>query len=159
MYQDYLLDSENPRPPEDYNCYPGLDESDEEDIDTLSSSYDIQMDPDNGLHRQRSNTAQKLEKMDLARRKAAKIRNVKCDDNTIPIFDPELDKDLFVKKEVPLDTFGMASRVSTLSQQLRLCPKQPQNKFLEYARFDGISQTGDYNIFVFIVNECFNEIP
>lgn len=130
-------------PPEDFFCYPGLEEnqSDEDEIDTLSQSYDIQMDPDIGLHRQRSNTAQKLEKMDMARRKAAKIKNIKCDDHSASSTTISSNSsDFFVRKEViPIDFTEIRS---LLSDQLKQCPKQPQNKFLEYAKYDGTAQTG-----------------
>lgn len=43
----------------DFYCYPGLDDSDEEELDSLSQSYEIQMDQKVGFHRQRSNTDQK----------------------------------------------------------------------------------------------------
>lgn len=130
-------------PPEDFFCYPGLEEnqSEEDEVDNLSQSYDIQMDPDTGLHRQRSNTAQKLEKMDMARRKAAKIKNIKFDDHSASSTTISSScSDLFVRKEVT--TTNLISGRSLLSDQLKQCPKQPQNKFLEYAKYDGTAQTG-----------------
>lgn len=130
-------------PPEDFFCYPGLEEnqSEEDEVDNLSQSYDIQMDPDTGLHRQRSNTAQKLEKMDMARRKAAKIKNIKFDDHSASSTTISSNcSDLFVRKEVA--TTNLISGRSLLSDQLKQCPKQPQNKFLEYAKYDGTAQTG-----------------
>lgn len=128
----------NTRPPEDYLCYPGLIEQDDED-DALTQSYDIQMDQDIGLHRQRSNTAQKLEKMDIARRKASKIKNIKCDDSTASMQPQDSNQLLFIKNR----NFSNKSNFSSLlSEQLVKCPKQAQNKFLEYARFDGTAQTG-----------------
>ncbi|GAB0089926.1 Stress-activated map kinase-interacting protein 1 [Sergentomyia squamirostris] len=125
----------------DFVCYPGLDQSDDdEDGDLLSQSYDIHPDPDIGLHRQRSNTAQNLERMEMARRKASKIRHVKCDDSLVTLTDVDREV-LFVKRDVPTTSVGKTT-VSLLSEKLLHCPKQAQNKFLEYARFDGTAQTG-----------------
>lgn len=135
--QNFRESEQQTRPPEDYLCYPGLIEQDDED-DALTQSYDIQMDQDIGL-RQRSNTAQKLEKMDIARRKASKIKNIKCDDSTATLQPQESNLLLFIKNR----HFQKKSSFSSLlSEQLVKCPKQAQNKFLEYARFDGTAQTG-----------------
>lgn len=120
------------------DCYPGLEESDDPELDNLAHSYDILMDvPDKTFYRQRSNTAQNLEKIKLARVRAAKIRNVKLDDRNVLKNDEKL-ATFFIKKHV----FELQQRSSLLSQKLLLCPKQSSyNKFIEYARFDGTAQT------------------
>lgn len=130
----------NTRPPEEFLYYPGLQEQEDED-DVLNQSYDIQMDQEIGLHRQRSNTDQELETMDLARRKASKIKNIKCEDpvKATQLQHPELTQHLFIRNQDFTKKENVSSR---LSEQLIKCPKQPQNKFLEYARFDGTAQTG-----------------
>ncbi|XP_058447142.1 stress-activated map kinase-interacting protein 1 [Malaya genurostris] len=122
---------------EDFYCYPGLDDSDEEEIDSMSQSYEIQMDQEVGFQRQRSNTAQKLERLEIARRKAARIKNVKYE-TTVQRPD-EADDELFVRKTVSKES--NEERKSMLTTQLETYPKMPQNKFLEYAKFDGTSQT------------------
>ncbi|XP_054739664.1 stress-activated map kinase-interacting protein 1 [Anastrepha obliqua] len=147
----------------DFVCYPGLDQSDDEDMDLSTQSFEIQMYPEIGAHRFRSNTAAKLEKMDIARRKAAKTKSVNYDDDIVP---PERN-DFFVKKKVNQvvvqktnnhenngrdidvtdDSGGGTAKTartikSKLALQLANSPKQAQNKFMEYARFDGTSQTG-----------------
>ncbi|XP_037952212.1 stress-activated map kinase-interacting protein 1 [Teleopsis dalmanni] len=142
----------------DFVCYPGLDLSDDEDMDLSSQSYDIQMYPEVGAHRFRSNTAQKLEKMDIARRKAARTKCVNYDDEVIP---PD-DSDYFVRKTLspakviqPKESIAVeitedatmeetcdSGIKSKLAFQLANSPKQSQNKFMEYAKFDGTSQTG-----------------
>ncbi|XP_059613425.1 stress-activated map kinase-interacting protein 1 [Phlebotomus argentipes] len=122
---------------QDFVCYPGLDQSDDEDGDLLSQSYDIHADTDIGLHWQRTNTAQNLERMELARRKASKIRHVKCDDGLVSLSDADREA-LFVRRDVQ----PARPVASLLSAKLLHCPKQTQNKFLEYARFDGTAQTG-----------------
>lgn len=123
---------------EDFYCYPGLDDSDDEEMDTLSQSYEIQMDQDIGFHRQRSNTAQKLERMDIARRKAAKVKNIKYE-CAVQRSD-EKDDELFVRKDVSRETKSEVG-MSLLAQQLENFPKMPQNKFIEFAKYDGTSQT------------------
>lgn len=154
------LNSKNARPPDDFICYPGVADHDDDD-DALLQSYDIHMDTDIGRHR--SNTAQKLERMDAARRKASKIKNIKCDDSQALLNSFSDNRNLFVKKKIgftvvpdikpsasDVTAAGLAPVIidqphrvnSLLSDQLLKCPKQPQNKFLEYARFDGTSQTG-----------------
>lgn len=127
-----------------YAVYPGLDLSDDESgMEPLSTSYDIQMDQGMSFI-QRSNTAQKLDKMNLARKRAAKIKNVKCDDQNIAapsIGDAEADA-LFVRKTVVSATTATiaAGRSTQLRDHLQNYPKQPENKFLQYSRFDGTSQ-------------------
>lgn len=126
---------------EEYDWYPGLDQSDDEDLDQLAHSYNIQMDQDYGL-RQRSNTAQKLEKMDLFRKRTAKIKNVKCDDKVSTISDSEIDK-LFTRRNS--SEYAQPERKcdevdaphSILERKLLEVRKQPVNKFQDYARFDG----------------------
>lgn len=54
------------------DAFPESSESEEED-DIEHESFDLQADMDFGMHRQRSNTAVRLEKMEQARRKAAKV--------------------------------------------------------------------------------------
>lgn len=116
-------------------CYPGMDESDDEDLDALTESYDIQMDMEFS-HRQRSNTAQRLEKMDLERKKAAKV-NVKWEHN--PTISLAQQSELFQRKDFRKKT-GPTKRYSLLSEQLEKCPNLPQNPFMEYAKFDGSAQ-------------------
>lgn len=124
---------------ENFYCYPGLDESDEEEMDSLSQSYEIQMDQDIGFHRQRSNTAQKLERLEIARRKASKVKNIKYE-SAVQRSEGGEDDDLFVRKTVSKG-LKAEDRISMLSKQLETYPTVPQNKFLEYAKYDGTSQT------------------
>lgn len=132
-------------------CYPGMEDSDDEDIDAMADSYDIQMEMEFG-HRQRSNTAQRLEKMDVERKKAAEIKHVKWENNPSNIsIETQLElfqrKDFRKKKEVTTD-----KRHSLLSEQLEKCPNLPQNPFTDYSRFDGNEQIGipakKYRIFM-----------
>lgn len=135
---------------DEYDWYPGLDQSDDEDLDQLSHSYNIQMDQEYGL-RQRSNTAQKLEKMDLFRKRTAKIKNIKCDDRvTITMTDAEM-ASLFERRDVNVYDTAIDSPIvnsdrtkidnvdvtSILDRKLREMQKRPKNKFQDFARFDG----------------------
>ncbi|XP_068145296.1 stress-activated map kinase-interacting protein 1 [Drosophila tropicalis] len=143
----------------DFVCYPGLDLSDDEDLDTSTHSFDIQMYPEVGAHRFRSNTAQKLEKLDIAKRKAARIKSINYNEEAQP---PE-NIDFFKRKEVvpnhkqktntssssgnshkksPDDDLSDEGVQSKLTEQLAKSPKQTQNRFIEYARFDGTAQVG-----------------
>ncbi|XP_017133194.1 stress-activated map kinase-interacting protein 1 [Drosophila elegans] len=135
----------------DFICYPGLDLSDDEE-DMSTHSFDIQMYPEVGAHRFRSNTAQKLEKLDIAKRRAARIKSINYQEEVQP---PD-SEDFFRRKEVPLrmaepvekppksneDELSDEGVQSQLTEQLAKSPKQTQNRFIEFARFDGTSQVG-----------------
>ncbi|XP_058056788.1 stress-activated map kinase-interacting protein 1 [Anopheles bellator] len=148
-----------------FHCYPGLDDTDEEDADGLSQSYEIQMDQESGFHRARSNTAQKLEKMEIARRKAALVKTVKqVDSLPRPTDDKEKaaeDDRLFCRRSV--SSVPGAAMGSLLSEQIRKCPKLPQSKFLEYAKFDGTGHmevpTRTFKIFLTILPEELRAFP
>nr|CAD7396535.1 unnamed protein product [Timema cristinae] len=79
-----------------------------------------------GAHRQRSNTAQRLEKMDQDRKRAARIKHIKWEWKT--------------------------KSHSLLSEQLEKSPHLPHNPFLEFAKYDGTAQVGvmtkKYGIFL-----------
>ncbi|XP_049281649.1 stress-activated map kinase-interacting protein 1 isoform X1 [Anopheles funestus] len=121
--------------------YPGLDDPDEEDADALSQSYEIQMNQESGFHRQRSNTDQKLEKLELARRKSSLIRCVKLDDSSVQQQEEDDDIDqLFYRRSTSMLehlSTSLKRLSSKLTEQLSTLPNIPQNHFLEYAKFDG----------------------
>ncbi|XP_058119933.1 stress-activated map kinase-interacting protein 1 [Anopheles ziemanni] len=129
-----------------FYSYPGLDDTDEEDGDALAQSYEIQMDQEaGGFHRQRSNTAQKLEKLEIARRKAARIKCVKMDDHAaLAARGTSTDDPLFERRPVPR-TAAIPAHAdllsSMLSEQMNALPNLPQNQFLQYAKFDGTGHT------------------
>lgn len=138
----------------------GLDQSDDEE--DLGQSYDITMENQDMFYRQRTNTAQKLERMSIARRKAALIKSVKCDDSLISSQESSSEADLFVKKNLK-DFKESGKQTSMLAQQMELLPSLPQNKFTKYAVFDGTSQTGiptkTMGIFVSEEPEHFKNYP
>lgn len=103
------------------------------------------MDNQDMFYRQRTNTAQKLERMNIARRKAAMIKNVKVSDMDSSLlsrpFETVDDSELFVRKKAE-DYENTIAKTSMLSHQMELFPHLPQNKFTKYAVVDGTSQTG-----------------
>lgn len=126
-----------------YSVYPGLGESDEEDdLDVLSQSIDIHSDLQYGLLRHRSNTATKLEKMELARKKAAEIQIVKWRKNQPDtILDENILDELFKKKDLS-SLKPIQKQSSMLTQQLQKFPQLPQNPYQAYAKYDGNAQVG-----------------
>ncbi|XP_012349336.1 target of rapamycin complex 2 subunit MAPKAP1 isoform X2 [Apis florea] len=99
--------------------------------------YDFNIDIDMEYsHRERTNTAQRLEKMDLEREKAAKISVKWKNDSVVPVTQQS---ELFQRKDFRKKT-GQTKRYSLLSEQLEKCPNVPQNPFIEYAKFDGSAQ-------------------
>lgn len=129
---------------ENYEWYPGLDHSDDEDLDPQSQSYDIQMDQDYGLRKHNNATSQKFDKMDASKRRASRIRSIKIEDNVPALTDTEIDE-LFIRRDdfkTKPQTNGHATAaelngVSLLAQRLEEVRRQPVNKFQIYARFDG----------------------
>lgn len=127
---------------EDYEWYPGLDQSDDEELDSMSQSYDIQMDQDHGLRKLNSANAHKSEKLEAAKRRASKMKSIKCDDNVPALSETEMDE-LFVectdykqKKQTNGNANGEVKE-SLLAQKLEEVRRQPVNKFQMYSRFDG----------------------
>ncbi|XP_029670981.1 target of rapamycin complex 2 subunit MAPKAP1 [Formica exsecta] len=115
-------------------CYPGMEDSDDEDLDAMAESYDVQMDMEFS-HRQRSNTAQRLEKMDIERKKAAKVKHVKWEHNLNAVT-PTDQSELFQRKDFRKKA-PVKKGQSLLSEQLEKCPNLPQNSFKDYVKFDG----------------------
>lgn len=104
---------------------------DSEDDEDEFESYDQHLDMDFGI-RERSNTAAQLEKLDLARKKAAKMKHVKWETTKEPLDT----SDLFVKKDV-LPKPKQKSMLSTLIENFSHLPMNP---YLAYSKFDGCGQ-------------------
>ncbi|XP_063700648.1 stress-activated map kinase-interacting protein 1 [Culicoides brevitarsis] len=138
---------------EEFLQYPGLDENEEDEVEQ-SQSFEIQLG-NISFQRQRSNTAQKLERMEYDRRRASKIKRVKYNDNVS--IDLETDCDLFQRKEVPKNL----KLTSVLSDQLEKHSKLPQNKFQEYAKYDGTAQRDikTFKIFLTMLGEPLSNYP
>lgn len=130
------------------------EESDDEDDEIdQSESFDIQMDSEFGMHRSRSNTAQRLEKLELAQKRAAKVKHIKWEKHPVPISEEEKNS-LFAKRDYK---HLKANTTSLLTQQLKCYTNLPQNPYLEYAKFDGNAQVGipirKYRIYLTILPE------
>lgn len=140
------------------NCYPDSSESEEED-DIQHESLDIQLDMDFGMHRQRSNTAVRLEKLDQARRKAAKIKHVKWESPQRALTEDELNE-LFSKKSPRMKR---EHSCSLFTQQLERYTNLPQNPYIQYANVDGSTQIGvpirKYKIFLTFLPEDRRNYP
>lgn len=123
-----------PKPSDEFCCYPGLDQSEEDEEEDLWPSMEIHTD--SGIsYFHRSNTVQKLEKLNLARKKQSKIKTVRCD--IVPPAGAN-NKDIFVKKDVSAKVHVPNTK---LGEQLAKCEVQAINKFLVYAQFDGSYQS------------------
>uniref|UniRef100_A0A1B6M5E6 Uncharacterized protein n=1 Tax=Graphocephala atropunctata TaxID=36148 RepID=A0A1B6M5E6_9HEMI len=126
-----------------YECYPGVEESDEEDeMDVMSQSYDLHPDLDFGRPRRyRSNTAVRLQKMDEERRVAASVRHVRWETPRVTHTDEERAA-LFPRKDFRSCNQSKEKPQSLLSETLHSQPDPPANPFREYAKFNGESQRG-----------------
>ncbi|KAF5279531.1 hypothetical protein FQR65_LT03353 [Abscondita terminalis] len=142
------------------DLYRDPDDTDDDDDDISREPYDMHLHMDFEVHRQRSNTAVRLEKMDIAKKRAARVKNIKWETSSIPPSSEELDN-LFVRKEVK--TNPNLGKKSLLSEQLELCTNLPQNPYIEYAKFDGSAQVGiltrKYKIFLTMLPEEHRNYP
>ncbi|XP_050511268.1 stress-activated map kinase-interacting protein 1 isoform X1 [Diabrotica virgifera virgifera] len=124
---------------------PETSEDDEDDFEP----FDLQIDMDFNI-RERSNTAAQIEKLELARKKAAKMRHIKWESSGQPINSNNFD-DLFVKKDVTTVT-KPKTNISKLSELIQCHSDVPKNPYMEYAKFDGTGQvnipTKKYKIFL-----------
>ncbi|XP_063972241.1 stress-activated map kinase-interacting protein 1 [Diachasmimorpha longicaudata] len=139
-------------------CYPGDEQSDDEDLD--GESYDIQMDMEY-VHRPRSHTAQRLEKMEMERKKAAKVKHIKWEPNPGGMTDEE--KFEMFKRKDPWKRTGPINRQSFFSEQLSKCPLVPRNPFTDYMKFDGNARVGvhirKYRIYMCMLGEEERQYP
>lgn len=141
------------------DAFPESSESEEEDDDIEHESFDLQMDMDFGMHRQRSNTAVRLDKLEQARKKAAKIKHIKWESTQTSPTEEDI-KDLFVKKEVKKRDVPTKS---LFTEQLERYTNLPQNPYMQYAVFDGSAQVGvpvrKYKIFLTMLPEDRRNYP
>lgn len=143
---------------EKLDAFPESSESEEED-DIEHESFDMQIDMDFGMHRQRSNTAVRLEKLEQARKKAAKVKHIKWETTQPRPTEAEL-KELFVKKEVVPRNVPTKS---LFTEQLERYTNLPQNPYMHYAIYDGSAQVGvpvrKYKIFLTMLPEDRRNYP
>lgn len=134
-----------------FDCYPGEDDSDEDDMDAMGQSFDIQSDLDFGAHRARSNTAARLEKMDREKKKASKTKHIKWEGAPATLSRNEM-AEAFQGKNLRDLNKPKSQIKSLLAQQLEQFPNLPQNPFQMYAKYDGSAHVGvkvrKYGIFL-----------
>lgn len=87
-------------------------------------------------HRPRSNTAQRLEKMEIERKKASKVKHIKWEQNPVNLSEAEI-SEMFQRKDFRNKQTKNIKRLSLLSEQLEKSPHIPRNPFIDYAKFDG----------------------
>lgn len=137
--------------------FPNVQETDDEidEVDELCNSFEIQ----SGGHRHRTDTAQRLEKMEQERRRAAKIKHIKWEMNPVPLTSEERER-LFQRKVISKEKKKVRS---LLSEEIEKCPLLPKNPFSEYAKFDGNAQvvlpTRTYKIFLTMLPKPEREFP
>lgn len=108
-------------------------------------------------HRPRSNTAQRLEKMDREKKQASKVKHVKWEPSNEEISDRDF-QEMFQRKEFRKKDPASKKSSSMLTEQLEQCPDLPHNPFMEYAKFDG-SVSEANNIFCLHFYQSFNFFP
>lgn len=86
-------------------------------------------------HRLRTNTAQRLEKMDQERKKDSKIKHIKWEYNPNSLSLKEKEE-YFKGKDFRQDN-NVNNKKSLFSEQFENCPDPPKNPFADYAKFDG----------------------
>ncbi|XP_057669959.1 stress-activated map kinase-interacting protein 1 [Diorhabda carinulata] len=127
--------------------YPDPESSDDEEDEF--ESFDFQLDMDFNI-RERSNTATQIEKLELIRKKAAKMRHIKWETNKGLNKDVDIDE-LFAKKDINV-ACKSEKPISKLSALIQKHADVPKNPFIEYAKFDGTGQvnipTKKYKIFL-----------
>ena len=135
-----------------FDCYPGEDDCEEDDMDAMGQSFDIQSDLEFGAHRARSNTAARLEKMDRERKRAAKTKHIKWEGASVTLSKNELAEAFQPKDLKALQDSQLQRGTSLLAQQLKQFPNLPQNPFQIYAKCDGSAHVGvkvrKYGIFL-----------
>lgn len=158
---------------DNFEWYPGLDHSDEEDLESMSQSYDILMDQDHGLGLRKHNNiaAHKIDKKDMKRR-LSKVKIIKLDDNVVELNDDEIDEFFPRRDDYQTTSQINASSASTsetrvgddehekaislLAQRLEEVRQQPVNQFQQYSQFDGNQmsvQTKTFNIFLTMLSK------
>ncbi|XP_041974588.1 stress-activated map kinase-interacting protein 1 [Aricia agestis] len=136
-----------------FDPYPDMEDSDEDDM-MYGSCIRYE---DFGGHRQRSNTAQWLDKKELALKKAAKIKVVKWEDPS------QLTTEQIDEAFAPVEVKKAEKVRSLLAEQLETCPELPHRQYLEYAKFDGTAQLGlptkSFKIFMTMLPEKHQNYP
>ena len=140
------------------DSYVDPSESEDEEDEIEHESYDIPFNMEYTC-RPRSYTASRLEKLDQARKRAAKIKHVKWEQSGTKINEDSLN-DMFTKKT---EITKPVVKKSMLSELLEKCPNLPKNPYAEYEKFDGSAQVGvtvrKYKIFLSMLPEAQRNYP
>uniref|UniRef100_T1I6Y7 Uncharacterized protein n=1 Tax=Rhodnius prolixus TaxID=13249 RepID=T1I6Y7_RHOPR len=152
-------------PVDKYDCYPGIEQDeDDDDIDALAQSFDLNSDLQFGLRRHRSNTAQRLEKLEEEKKKSANTMHIKWVDNPVPLTDEDRAR-LFPEKDITKirEQSKLVPRISLLTEMLAKCPNMPENPFKGYAKYDGNAHVGvpikKYLIFITMLSGDSRKYP
>ncbi|XP_050303512.1 stress-activated map kinase-interacting protein 1 [Anthonomus grandis grandis] len=139
------------------------EQSGEEDDDEDAGSYDLQINADYSLSRERSMTAARLEKLEYHSKKAAKIKHVKWESKSDKNTDDTAAKDLFVIKKKEDKSDVKTPKKSALSALMEQSTHLPPNPYMEFAKFDGAGQinipTKKYGIFLTMLPEDQRNYP
>lgn len=132
------------------------DKSDSDDDDLTIKSCDIGMDF--GM-RARTNTAAKIEKLENARKKIAKMKIIKWNEQDTTYSKEQLDE-MFQRVEPKQPQIN---EKSSLSEKLKQRQNLPQNPFNQFAKFDGSGQSNvpirHYKIFLTMLSEDYKNVP
>ncbi|XP_044762267.1 stress-activated map kinase-interacting protein 1 isoform X2 [Coccinella septempunctata] len=139
--------------------YPDLDLSDDSDGLSIESG-DLSFGMDFGM-RARTNTAARIEKIEQAKKKAAKVRLIKWDPKKLNVDDKTVIDNMFEKVD-PEKNVQIVKK-SLLSQRLQECVNLPKNPYLTYAKFDGNGHvnipTRRYKIFLTMLENENKNVP
>ncbi|KAG7303937.1 hypothetical protein JYU34_010851 [Plutella xylostella] len=142
----------------EFDPYLDLEESDDE-VDGSYIRYE-DFGPHRYFGRQRSNTAQWLDKKEQALKKAAKIKVVKWETPAAALSNEEK-AEIFTKNEVKPSS--NVKKKSLLADQLEKCPHLPHRQYLEYAKYDGTAQLGQqtktFKIFMTMLSDKHQNYP
>ncbi|OWR44096.1 target of rapamycin complex 2 subunit MAPKAP1 like protein [Danaus plexippus plexippus] len=136
-----------------FDPYPDMEDSDEDEPCPSYPRFTDEM-----VHRQRSNTAQWLDKKELALKKAAKIKVIKWEDPPATLTAEQM-SEVFSKVNI----VKPEKKKSLLAEMLEKCPDLPHRQYLEYAKFDGTAQLGlptkSFKIFMTMLPEKHQNYP
>lgn len=132
----------------------GHDPNPQDDENEEKDDYEYYDDVPNDFgfrFRERPLISARLEKIDQAKKKRAKMKNIKWETNQEGLSQEDLD-DLFQKKKIEPDELGLKKSTSKLTQLIQNHSNIPQNPYKVYAKFDGSWQytvpTKTYKIYV-----------
>ncbi|KAL3280040.1 hypothetical protein HHI36_017547 [Cryptolaemus montrouzieri] len=140
--------------------YPDPELSEDSDDGLSIESGDLSFGMDFGM-RARTNTAARIEKIEQAKKKAAKMKLIKWDSKKAGS-NNDSNWDSMFEKVDPKITVQMGKK-SLLSQKLEECTNLPKNPYMMYAKFDGLAQvnvpTRRYKILLTMLENEYKNAP